>query len=261
MPAGLAVLDINADVGERDDDDAGADFDLIAVISSANVACGGHAGSDVTMLQVCRMAAERGVAVGAQVSYVDREGFGRRRLDVPAAILSGQVRDQVEVLRLHAAKAGVAVEYLKPHGALYHAAADDPGVARAVLAGIEDLGLPVLTRPGGELAIAAAAAGLPVYAEAFADRGYAADGRLVPRDHPAALVADPGEVSARVRRLVQHGVITSVDGVPVPVQPDSLCVHSDTPGALAMAQAARSALESLGIAVEPFSGRAAEAPP
>ncbi len=260
MPAGRPVLDINADVGERADDDAAADFDLIAVISSANVACGGHAGSDFTMLQVCRMAAEHGVAIGAQVSYVDREGFGRRRLDVTADLLSGQVRDQVEALRAHAAQAGAAVEYLKPHGALYHAAADDPAVARAVLAGIEDIGMPVLTRPGGELAVAAVAAGLPVYAEAFADRGYAADGRLVPRDHPAALVSDPRAVSARVRHLVEHGIITSVDGVAVPVRPDSLCVHSDTPGALAIAQAARAALESLGVAVEPFAGPAAETP-
>ncbi|MFM9135374.1 MAG: 5-oxoprolinase subunit PxpA [bacterium] len=259
MPAGRAVLDLNADLGERDDDDAAADADLIAVISSANVACGGHAGSEITMLQVCRMAFDHGVAIGAQVSYVDRVGFGRRRLDVPAAVLSGQVRDQVEALRAHAASVGADVEYLKPHGALYHAAADDPAVAGAVVAGIARTGLalPVLTRPGGALAEAARAAGIPAYAEAFADRGYAADGRLVSRDHPAALVTDPQEVSARIRRLVDDGVIVSVDGRPVAVRADSLCIHSDTPGAWEIARAARAALESAGVGVAPFAGRSA----
>ena len=259
MPAGL---DINADLGERADEDAEADADLIAVISSANVACGGHAGSDTTMLLVCRMAADRGVAVGAQVSYVDREGFGRRRLDVAPADLAAQVRDQVDVLCAHAASAGTTVRYLKPHGALYHAAAGDPVVAGAVIAGIAASGrdLPVLTRPGGALAAAAASAGLTAYAEAFADRGYSADGGLVPRDHPGALLTDPSAVADRVRRLIAHGDVMAVDGAAIRVRADSLCVHSDTPGALAIAQAARAALESLGLVVTPFAGPAAGAP-
>lgn len=250
------MWDLNADLGEGDPD---MDALLLGIVTSANVACGGHAGDDESMARICAAAAESGVAVGAQVSYVDRDGFGRRRLDVAPDLLAEQIADQLGGLASHAQAAGTSVTYVKPHGALYHAAADDPAVAGAVVAGIARTGLalPVLTRPGGALAEAARAAGIPAYAEAFADRGYAADGRLVSRDHPAALVTDPQEVSARIRRLVDDGVIVSVDGRPVAVRADSLCIHSDTPGAWEIARAARAALESAGVGVAPFAGRSA----
>ena len=254
----LATLDLNADLGEGTGE-AGARLDgaLLDIVTSANVACGGHAGDDASMRRVCAGAAARGVAVGAQVSYADREGFGRRRLEVPEPVLAGQLLEQMLALAAAAESTGSAVAYLKPHGALYHAAADDPPVARAVVDAVSRFGvaLPVLTRPGSELSLAAQSVGLTVYAEAFADRGYGPDGRLVSRDAPGALLVDEAEVRARLHRLVRDGEIVAVDGSIHAARVDSVCVHSDTPGAVALARSAREALESLGVRVAPFAGR------
>ena len=178
-------LDLNADLGEEvTDDDA-----LLAVVTSANVACGYHAGNDEIMRAVCARAAELGVSVGAQVSYDDRAHFGRVARDVASDVLREQVADQVGVLSAHAAAAGTSVRYLKPHGALYHRVIDDPDQAAAVLAGSGSL--PVLGMPG-ELLRLAAASGRVVLHEGFPDRGYADDGRLLPRDRPGALLEDAG---------------------------------------------------------------------
>ena len=256
----LAALDLNADLGEGvGDDPALLDDQLLRAVTSANVACGGHAGDDATMARVCRVAAQRGVAIGAQVSYVDREGFGRVRLDVRRDRLEDQLLDQVEVLRGHARDAGSDVVYLKPHGALYNVAADDAEVARAVVGAVvrdaESTGvlLPVLTLPGCVLARIAGEAGVPVFAEAFADRGYTATGQLVPRGEPGALVADDEAVVARVLRLATQGVVVAVDGTVVPVRAASVCVHSDTPGAASTVAALRRALEDADVAVRPFA--------
>ncbi|MFZ9988305.1 MAG: LamB/YcsF family protein [Candidatus Nanopelagicales bacterium] len=240
--------DLNADLGEGDPVMDGL---LLGIVTSANVACGGHAGDNETMRRICDVAAARGVAIGAQVSYVDPEGFGRRRLDVGPEVLASQIADQLGALAEHADAAGTSVTYVKPHGALYHAAVSDAVVAEAVLQGVA--GLPVLTLPFGALRDAAQARGVEVYTEAFADRGYTCDGRLVPRSDPRALLESAGAVSERIQRLVAEGVIVSIDGSAIPIEARSICVHSDTPGANALAALVRDHLEAAGVRLEPFA--------
>ncbi|GGO69432.1 UPF0271 protein [Nocardioides deserti] len=225
------AVDLNADLGEEVTDDAA----LLAVVTSANVACGYHAGTVAIMRAVCDEAAERGVAVGAQVSYDDRENFGRVARDVPADVLREQVADQVGTLSSIAAAAGTAVRYVKPHGALYHRVIDDEEQAAAVLAGSGDL--PVLGMPGRFLDLAAEA-GRAVRHEGFPDRGYAADGRLLPRGEPGAVLEDADAIAAAALRLAP--------------QVDSLCLHGDTPGAVAHARAVRAALTGAGWTLAPL---------
>lgn len=225
-------VDLNADLGEGVTDDDG----LLAVVTSANVACGFHAGDEATMRTVCRGAALRGVVIGAQVSYADREGFGRRAMDVPAAELSAWVREQVSMLTAIAESEGTAVAYLKPHGALYNRVVEDEEQARAVLAGAADL--PVLGLPGGVFLELASAERRAVFTEGFPDRGYTPTGRLVPRDQPGALVTDGGQIAGNAVRLAK-----SVD---------SVCVHGDSPSAVAHAVAVRRALAAADCRVEPF---------
>ncbi|WP_148614760.1 5-oxoprolinase subunit PxpA [Nocardioides rubriscoriae] len=222
-------LDLNADLGEEVTDDAA----LLAVVTSANVACGYHAGSVAIMRAVCEQAAELGVSVGAQVSYADRAGFGRVAVDVAYEILREQVAHQVGVLSEVAVAAGTHVRYLKPHGALYHRVLDDEEQAAAVLAGSGFL--PVLGMPG-ELLDQAAGAGRPVLLEGFPDRGAGADGRLLPRGEPGAVLDDSAAIAARAVALAP-----SVH---------SLCVHGDTPGAVDHARAVRAALEDAGWRLE-----------
>jgi UPF0271 protein len=231
MPDDGRRVDLNADLGEEVTDDAG----LLAVVTSANVACGFHAGTEATMHAVCAEAARRGVQIGAQVSYRDRENFGRVEHEVPFDTLRTQVAEQVDVLTRIAAAEGTAVRYLKPHGALYHRAGRDEEQARAVLAGSGDL--PVLGFPGSVLLDLASEAGRPVYREGFPDRGYA-DGALIPRGRPGALLDDE-EAIARQAVQLAPGV-------------SSLCVHGDSPGAVGHAHAVRRALEGAGYRVEPF---------
>ena len=229
------AVDLNADLGEEVTDDAA----LLDVVTSANVACGYHAGSVAIMRAVCEGAVERGVAVGAQVSYADRRNFGRAAVDVAHEILREQVAHQVGVLAEVAAAAGTRVFYLKPHGALYHRVLDDEDQAAAVLAGSG--ALPVLGMPG-EMLDQAFGAGRTVLLEGFPDRAYAADGRLVPRGEPGAVLGDSTAIAAR-----------AVDLAP---SVDSLCVHGDTPGAVAHARAVRAALTASGWQV-----RACTSPP
>jgi UPF0271 protein len=223
------TVDLNADLGEEVTDDAG----LLAVVTSANVACGYHAGSDAIMRAVCAEAARLGVVVGAQVSYDDRENFGRVPLDVAADVLREQVADQVGTLDAIARAEGVAVRYVKPHGALYHRVIDDEEQARAVLAGSGDL--PVMGMAGALVLDLARAAGRVVVHEGFPDRGYDADGRLLPRDRPGAVLTGADRIAARAVELA--------------AEVDSLCVHGDTPGAVAHARAVRAALEAAGWSV------------
>ena len=232
------VIDLNADLGEEVTDDAA----LLEVVTSANVACGYHAGNDEVMRAVCEAAAVRGVRVGAQVSYLDRAGFGRRPVEVAPEVLSQQVADQVGTLEAIAAAAGTSVTYLKPHGALYNRVVDDVEQARAVLIGSGVL--PVLGLPGGRILELAGIAGRRTFREGFPDRAYlptADDGvaRLVPRSEPGALVEDPDEIARNALRLA----------------PDvaSVCVHGDSPGAVASARAVRAALEGAGFALRPFT--------
>lgn len=256
------TLDLNADLGEGIAagglTDRELDVALLDVVTSANVACGGHAGDDASMARVCAAAVERGVAIGAQVSYVDRGGFGRRRLDVEPVLLVEQLLEQLGALRRHARAAGGRVAYLKPHGALYNAAADDPDVAdtvvRALLVDAEDhRQLPVLTLPGSALAFRARAAGIEVVPEAFADRAYTGEGRLVPRSWDDAVVTDPDAVVARVLRLESEHKVLAHDGTDVTVEARSICLHSDTDGAVDLARRVRHALWAAGVLLVPFS--------
>jgi UPF0271 protein len=233
---------LNADVGEGFPYDA----ELLSVIDAANVACGFHAGDAETMRQVCRLALRHGVTVGAQPSYRDREGFGRRDMDVAPDQLRDDLREQVDVLSGIAAAEGTAVRYLKPHGALYNRAVWDVEQAAVVVQVAAEQSLPVLGLPGSRLLEAAAAAGLDGWREFFADRAYTPDGRLVSRSEPDALVTDPAVVAARVRRLAAEGVVAASDGSLVPMAADSICVHGDSPGALELARVVRRAIDEAG---------------
>ncbi|KTS04080.1 5-oxoprolinase subunit PxpA [Microbacterium testaceum] len=244
-------VDLNADLGETVDGMPTADDEaMFAVISSANVACGGHAGDAVSMREAVDRAARFGVAVGAHPSYDDREHFGRVPRDPDPADLRASVAAQLDAL----VSAGADLRYVKPHGALYHAVSADPVQAAAVVAAVADhaerLGrpLPVLGLPGA-IAGAAASAGLPFVHEAFLDRGYTAAGGLVPRGEAGALIDDPARVAERALRLVRDGDVETVDGDRLAVEAASLCLHGDTPSAVAMARAVRAALDAAGVEV------------
>ncbi|WP_203683475.1 LamB/YcsF family protein [Actinoplanes siamensis] len=249
-------MDLNADLGEGfgawrlGDDDA-----LLDIVTSANVACGFHAGDPSTMHRVCRAATDRGVAIGAQVGYRDLAGFGRRRIDYEPGELRDDVLYQIGALEAFCRAAGDRVRYVKPHGALYNTAAVEPGQADAVVAAIiaYDRELPVLCQPGSVLHERAAAAGLTAVGEGFADRGYLPDGRLVPRSRPDALVHDPDAVVERVTRMAVDGEVVAVDGSVVPSPVRSICLHGDTPGAVELARAVWSGLRAASIQVRPFT--------
>ncbi|MGW5782798.1 LamB/YcsF family protein [Streptomyces sp. NPDC003757] len=250
------MIDLNADLGEGfgrwtlTDDDA-----LLSVVTSANVACGFHAGDPSVMRRVCDLAAERGVRIGAQVSYRDLAGFGRRAMDVPADELAAEVAYQIGALRVFAEAAGAAVAYVKPHGALYNRTVHDDGQAQAVVDGVRLAGgaLPVLGLPGSRLLAAAADAGLTGVPEAFADRAYTAQGTLVPRREPGSVVTDADAVVGRAVSFAVRGRVEAVDGTPVAVAARSLCVHGDTPDAARIAARVRAALEEAGVGIGAFA--------
>lgn len=249
-------MDLNADLGES----FGAwrlvdDLALLDLVTSANVACGFHAGDPPSMRRVCHAAAERGVAIGAQVSYRDLAGFGRRRIDYDFEDLRDDILYQIGALDAFARAAGTRVRYVKPHGALYNVSVADSTHAAAVVAAVNDYdpSLPVLGLPGSMLLRLATGAGLRAVPEGFADRGYQPDGTLVPRGHPAALVTSADEVVAQALRMASDGKIAAIDGTTLTSPIASLCVHGDTPGAVALATEVRRALVDAGIALEPFS--------
>jgi len=223
-------------------------------VSSANVACGFHAGDPAGILQTLRRAGSKGVAVGAHVSYPDLVGFGRRPMDVASADLRADVIYQIGALKGLAVAAGTAVRYVKPHGALYNTIAHDERQAQDVIAAIREIdpGLGLVALAGSPLIEWARAAGLRVVAEAFADRAYEPDGSLVSRRKPGAVLHDPQEVAARMLRLAQQGVVTAVDGSTVRIEAESVCVHGDSPGAVEMARQVRLRLEGAGVAIRPF---------
>ncbi len=260
-------IDLNADVGESfgrwrlGDDEA-----LLGVVTSANVACGFHAGDPSTLRRTCAGAAGQGVVVGAQVSYRDLAGFGRRFMDVAPEDLRDDVLYQLGGLAAFAAAAGTAVRYVKPHGALYNAVVDHEEQAAAVVEAVVEFGagaahgpdragggpLAVLGLPGSALLRHAAGAGLRAVPEAFADRGYTAAGTLVPRTGPGALVTAAADVAARAVRMAVDREVVAVDGSVVPVDAESVCVHGDSPGAVDLARAVRTALEAAGVVVRAF---------
>jgi 5-oxoprolinase (ATP-hydrolysing) subunit A len=251
----VAAIDLNSDVGESFGRwELGDDAAMMTVITSANVACGFHAGDPHTLRLTCALAAKAGVAVGAQVGYRDLAGFGRRFIDVDPADLVDDVVYQIGALQAIARAARTEVRYVKPHGALYNAVVHHEQQARAVVDAVRDVGdgLPILGLPGSLLLRHAEAAGLRAVPEAFADRGYTTDATLVPRSKPGALLDDPAEVAARMLRLVVDGVVRSVDGSDVPVRAESICVHGDSPGAVSMAVQVRRMLAGAGIEVRAF---------
>jgi UPF0271 protein len=247
----MAAIDLNADLGETVDGMPTADDEaMFAVISSASIACGGHAGDAVSMRDAVARAERFGVAVGAHPSYPDRENFGRIAVAIDPADLAAAVAEQLEALRL----SGADLRYVKPHGALYHAVIRDRAQADAVARVVADVSavvgrpLPVLGLPG-EITAAAASVGLPFVHEAFLDRGYLPDGSLVPRSRPGALLDDPEQVAARAVRLAREGVVEAIDGSLVTADAASLCVHGDSPAAVEMARAVRAALDGAGVEV------------
>lgn len=248
-------VDLNSDLGEsfgvwRLGDDAA----MYPLITSANLACGYHAGDAATMVASCRAAAAHGVTIGAHPSYRDLAGFGRRDIEQPLDTLHADVLYQVSALEGIAAHTGTAVSYLKPHGALYNRAAVDLEVAEVIADVARARGLPVLGLPGSAMQAACARVGVRFVTEAFVDRGYLADGTLAPRDLDGAVLTDPAVVAARAVRMVLDDEVEAVDGTVLTVRADSLCVHGDTPGAVAIARAVRAALDAAGVEVRAAVG-------
>ncbi|MFG1615697.1 LamB/YcsF family protein [Nonomuraea wenchangensis] len=250
------VIDLNADLGEsfgiwR----LGDDLALLDVVTSANVACGFHAGDPVTIRRTCAAAVDRGVAIGAQVSYRDLAGFGRRAMDVEPEELCAEVLYQLAAVDGIARAMGGRVSYVKPHGALYNRVVRDREQAAAVIDAVADydVTLPVLTLPGSVVHEVAAAAGVPTVSEAFADRAYTPEGTLVPRGQEGAVVHDPAEVAARALEMAVKGAVTAVDGSSVPISARSICVHGDTQGAVRLAQEVRDGLLAAGVVLQAFT--------
>ncbi|KRD05235.1 hypothetical protein ASE48_18775 [Mycobacterium sp. Root265] len=250
------TVDLNADLGEGfgvwtlGDDDA-----MLDIVTSANVACGFHAGDPAGLLRVCRAAAQRGVRIGAQVSYRDLAGFGRRFIDVDPDELTAEVIYQIGALSAIATAAGSSVTYVKPHGALYNSIVTNEPQARAVAAAVHavDPGLPVLGLAGSVFFGAAREFGLRTVAEAFADRAYRPDGQLVSRREPGAVLRDAEQIAVRVLSMVTEGRVTAQDGTEIPISVESVCVHGDSPGAVQIAEAVRTRLSEHGMTPAPFS--------
>ncbi|SDH00583.1 LamB/YcsF family protein [Klenkia brasiliensis] len=249
-------MDLNADLGEGfgawtlGDDDA-----LLEVVTSANVACGFHAGDPRTMRRVCERAVEHGVAIGAQVSYRDLPGFGRRFIDVDPDELTQDVVAQLGALSAFARVAGDRVRYLKPHGALYNAVVHHEEQAAAVVAAVVDVdaSLPVLGLPGSAFLRLARDAGLTGVDEAFADRGYTPAATLVPRREPGAVLHDADEIAARCVAMATGRPVRDVDGGELRLAPASICVHGDTPGAVGIARRVRAELTAAGVELAAFA--------
>ena len=250
------MIDLNSDLGESYGAwKMGEDATMLGIVSSANIACGFHAGDPLTILATVRAAATRGVAIGAHVSYPDRVGFGRRPMDVTHAELLADVIYQIGALQGICTAAGTRVSYVKPHGALYNTIASDARQGAAVIEGIKSIDptLVLMGLAGASILRQAAEAGLATVAEAFADRAYTATGRLISRREPGALLHDPDQIAARMLRLATEGVIEAVDGSTLTLQADSICVHGDSPGAVVIAERIRSVLITGGVAIRPFT--------
>lgn len=249
-------IDLNSDVGESFGNwTMGDDAAIFQSVSSANVACGFHAGDPSGIAQTCRDAVAGSITIGAHVGYRDLAGFGRRFLDCSATELADDVLYQLGALEALARSAGGTIRYVKPHGALYNTIVHHQAHAQAVVDAVKAFGgdLPLLLLPGSIALDKAEKAGLRGVAEAFADRGYTPDGTLVSRREPGAVLHDEAEVAERMVRLATDGVLRAVDGTDVRVEAESICLHGDTPGAVAMAAAVRAGLESAGVEIRPFA--------
>lgn len=250
------TIDINADIGEGAGTSRLAeDSAILDLVSSANIACGFHAGDATSMRETVRAAHARGVAIGAHPSYPDLFGFGRRELGLDPEEIRRHVATQVRALRDFCAQAGASLSHVKPHGALYNRAARDAATALAVIGGMRDVDdhLILLGLAGSEMQHAAAKTGLPFASEAFADRAYANASRLVPREQAGAVIESVSEAVTRAVRLVNEKTVTTVDGKEIQIAADSLCVHGDNPRALDLLRALRHGLESAGVRIASFT--------
>lgn len=248
-------MDLNADLGEGEK----IDLQLLDVVTSCNVACGGHAGDRRSMRETILAAAERAVAVGAHPAYPDREGFGRRSGFLPPHALQEPLKQQIDAFAEVAAEAGVQVRHVKPHGALYNDAARDRDVADAVCAPLAmmDPNLLLVGPPASALEAAAADAGIGFVGEGFVDRAYTPQGRLVPRDQPGAVLTGRDAVIAQALSIARESRICSSDGTEIALEVDTLCIHGDTPGAVTLARAVREALLAAGVRLQAFRQRGA----
>lgn len=248
-------IDLNSDMGEGFGQwSMGDDAAMLEVVSSANIACGFHAGDPAIMRETCTVAVDNSVAIGAHIAYRDLPGFGRRAIDVDSRDLVAESMYQIGALVSIARSAGAAVAYVKPHGALYNTIVHDERQARDVVEAVRgvDDSLALLGLPGSAVLRVAEQAGLRVVREAFADRAYTPAGTLVSRREPGSVLHDPDRVAERMLRLVEDGVVEAIDGSTVRLQADSICVHGDSPGAVEMALAVRKRLTERGIRVAPF---------
>lgn len=253
----MITIDLNSDLGEgQGSSSTGDDEALLNVVTSANIACGFHAGDPTIMRRVCEQAASAGVAIGAHVSYRDLAGFGRRFIDVDATTLQHEVIYQIAALDGFARLSGQRVRYVKPHGALYNAIVENRAQAEAVVAAISeyDDDLVAMGLPGSIFLDLAERAGLRTVHEAFADRAYTPQGHLVPRSQPGSVLHDVDDVARRCVAMATGEPIADINGDPLVVRPDSICVHGDTPGAVAIAQAVRDALIGSGVQTSSFTG-------
>ena len=252
-------MDLNSDLGESFGAwTMGDDAAMLDIVSSANVACGFHAGDAAGILSTLKAAKARNVVVGAHVAYRDLAGFGRRNMDVASSDLVADVIYQIGALQGLAQAAGTTVKYVKPHGALYNTIAQDKRQAMDVITAMKaiDPSLVLMALAGAPLIGWARDAGLTVVAEAFADRGYTAQGALVSRREPGAVLHDEQLIAQRMLTLVREGVIEAVDGSMVRVEADSICVHGDSPGAVAIARNIRQRFEQEGVNIASFVGAA-----
>ncbi len=253
----MPTIDINSDLGESfgawsmGDDDA-----MLDIVTSANVACGFHAGDPAGILRTLKAAVAKNVTIGAHVAYPDKVGFGRRNMDLASDELTADVIYQIGALQSLAKAAGTSVRYVKPHGALYNTIAHDRRQALAVIAAIRaiDPTLILVALAGSELIELARNEGLQCVAEAFADRAYTPQGTLVSRREPGAVLHDPQLVAQRMLRLVEDGTIEAIDGSRTRIQADSICVHGDSPAAVEMARELRRVLEHANLSLRPFAG-------
>ncbi|MEX1186515.1 MAG: 5-oxoprolinase subunit PxpA [Gemmatimonadaceae bacterium] len=245
----MPTVDLNADLGEG----CGSDEELLALVSSASIACGAHAGNERTIRATIDAALERGISVGAHPGYADRSGFGRIETGATPAEIRELILGQLDVFAAACAAAGAAFSHVKPHGALYNRAMGDPGaaesIARAVVA--FDSSLVVMCMDGSELARAATAAGLGVAREAFLDRAYDSPTALALRAARGAVISEPAEAAARAERMVLARMVTAADGTDMRIEADTLCVHGDNPAAVALLRSVRARLENAGVTIAP----------
>jgi UPF0271 protein len=243
-------IDLNADVGEGMDD-----APVLAAVTSVNVACGMHAGDPTTIDRTVARAVELGLGIGAHPGYADKEHFGRDAVEMPLEDLENLVLYQVGAVAAFVRSHGGQLRHVKPHGALYHRASESLDVARAVASAVRrfDARLYLVGPPSSRLIDAGKEAGLPVAVEAFADRGYRPDGRLVARGQPGALHADPDRAAAQALGIARDGTVVATDGTTVRLRADTLCLHGDTPDAGRIAARVRERLASAGVALAPLN--------